>query len=211
MDSGFKECAVCRAKPGSPELCGPCQYNRKVIRGLTARIRLLERHCRRLGWMVAGMVVGMATLALLACGGDGMPMLDEDAKGCCRCIGPDCPDGGPGDAEVFADGGLPQASTCDPRLEQCAVGLTCRYDNIDDAGEPTGLCEIAGAAAAGAECQMLGDPDCGPQMDCFVVDIGLYQECRAMCSPSDPTPRCGELACIPQPHLGADFGHCEAP
>ena len=26
------------------------------------------------------------------------PYLDEDAKGCCRCIGPDCPDGGPEDA-----------------------------------------------------------------------------------------------------------------
>ena len=34
----FVECAVCRAKPGSPTLCDGCLYNRATINALKQRI-----------------------------------------------------------------------------------------------------------------------------------------------------------------------------
>jgi hypothetical protein len=33
----FMECDTCRAKPGSPTLCGGCLHNRRVIEALTGR------------------------------------------------------------------------------------------------------------------------------------------------------------------------------
>ena len=36
MNYEFKECDVCAAKPGSPELCWGCLHNRSVIENLTS-------------------------------------------------------------------------------------------------------------------------------------------------------------------------------
>lgn len=39
-DLNFKECAACKAKPGSPVLCASCQDNRAVINFLRNKINL---------------------------------------------------------------------------------------------------------------------------------------------------------------------------
>lgn len=42
----FRECPVCQAKPGTPELCESCLHNRDTIARLTARLDDREERLR---------------------------------------------------------------------------------------------------------------------------------------------------------------------
>ena len=46
IDSDYKECAACAAKPGSPPLCPACLHNRALVDALRRRIRNDERRHR---------------------------------------------------------------------------------------------------------------------------------------------------------------------
>lgn len=50
--------------------------------------------------ILLAVVVGLAVSFLSGCDEDDEPYIDPDSRGCCRCIGDDCPDGG-----VDDDGG----------------------------------------------------------------------------------------------------------
>ena len=74
----FKECASCRAKPGSPTLCESCLHNRTTINVLNDLVEnqtydlnlfanALEALYKRMDWTIMGLTGIIILYALISC------------------------------------------------------------------------------------------------------------------------------------------------
>lgn len=147
--------------------------------------------------------LAIAALALVAgCAGpapepgpDGGADAGADAAdgGACadQCLPPDAGDAG---------AGLPINAACEPTLDECAPGLTCRI-----ASAHVGTCRPIGTLAAGAICT--ASDQCGAAQACLPAEAPNRLRCQVVCAIARPLERCqaGET-CAPQ--WGADTGVC---
>lgn len=94
-----------------------------------------------------------------------------------ECVAPDA-----------GSSGLPLDADCDPLLDECAIGLTCRVINVSGAG----ICQTVGPLGVSEYCLDVGDAGCGYAMQCHGV-----AGCLVTCDPIAPGPRCvGNDVCV---------------
>lgn len=118
--------------------------------------------------------------------------VDPDAAA--AADGPACASG----CEVDASGWLPVNAACEPNLDQCAVGLTCRIRAAHD-----GLCRPVGPLAEGDVCTSVDE--CGANMACITARPGTLR-CQTVCEVAQSSPRCGTRGCAP--FWGTETGVC---
>lgn len=108
-----------------------------------------------------------------------------------QCLPPDAGDAG---------AGLPINAACEPTLDECASGLTCRL-----ASAHVGRCRPVGTLAPGALCT--ASDQCGAAQGCLPAEQPNRLRCQVVCAVARPLERCqlGET-CAPQ--WGADTGVC---
>ena len=108
------------------------------------------------------------------------------------------------DAEVDADAGLPIDSTCDPRREDCAAGLTCRI--YLPAGD--GRCRPVGTGVAGQLCNSFDQ--CPANAGCsYGADNRL--RCILACDTMEPLRRCTATQICSPVTVGSGVGLCWPP
>lgn len=108
---------------------------------------------------------------------------------------PAAPDAAPGD--------LPLNAMCDPVLEQCAGGLTCRVRHTNPV---YGLCLPVGSTPAGGDCTASGDDGCAADMAC--VPGGTGDVCMVVCATAAPADRCSASEVCSTGLWGPDVGVC---
>lgn len=126
-------------------------------------------------------------------GGGGDAGADAADGGACadQCLPPDAGDAG---------AGLPINAACEPTLDECAPGLTCRI-----ASAHVGTCRPIGTLAAGAICT--ASDQCGAAQACLPAEAPNRLRCQVVCAVARPLERCQAGAtCAPQ--WGADTGVC---
>ena len=156
--------------------------------------------------------LGILALALAACGQTDLS--DDDSvdappvtcDGACELDA--AQDGDAGDGGVCfgtcpavdaAGGTLPINAACEPLLDQCAPGLTCRIRDAHD-----GICRTAGALLEGQVCTSVDQ--CGPNLACLSAGAGVLR-CFLVCDVGAPALRCtSSQTCIR--YWGDDTGVC---
>jgi hypothetical protein len=159
----------------------------------------------------------LLALALAACGtADDIDFVDAPPGCVCdagtslcprnACTGDDAGADAPPDAvtclgtcSVDAGGTLPVNAPCEPTLDECMAGLTCRIRAAHD-----GICRATGALAEGAACTSVDQ--CGSNMACLPTTPGMMS-CMVVCDVAAPAVRCdaGQTCTV---FWGADTGVC---
>lgn len=155
-------------------------------RAIAATTDTAWAHLRRAAKILAfgGIVLAAALAVGCAAGSRGLAPdargLDAAADALADAAG-DVPIDASIDAAVDADG-LGLDADCDPTIDECAVGLTCRPD-----GKLRGHCRPVGTLPAGAPCQ--AESDCGYAMTWFSDQAGVAR-CAVICNTEAPQQRC---------------------
>lgn len=105
-------------------------------------------------------------------------------------------------AVIDAWAGAPHGQRCEPVIDQCAEGLTCRV-----LGDADGVCLPAGSLAEGDICTTTSD--CGEAMACHPAELGRWR-CVVVCHvPGLVGPqRCAETQ-ICQRYWSDNLGFCQ--
>ncbi len=186
-------------RPGDPPFDEPIAVNRRPthdtfgqrVRPPTNEIVLEEnpvaawsRLCREAKILAFGGVL-LAALTM-GCAASGAPVtpdagVQRDAADAAADAATDAPVDAAPDAVIDA-AGLGLDADCDPTLDQCAGGLTCR-----PASGLRGSCRPVGVLPAGAACQT--ESDCGYAMTWFSDQAGTAR-CAVICNTEAPLQRC---------------------
>lgn len=185
-------------RPGDPPFDDPIEMRGKPThdvhgRRLRAPTNEIQIACppadawRQLVREAKILAFGGVLVVVAACAGGGAPVTPDGSADAAIDAAADAAadartDAGMDAATDAAPGGLGLEADCDPTLDECEAGLTCRPD-----GKLRGNCRPVGTLPAGAACQAEGE--CGYAMTWFSDPVGVAR-CAVVCNTMAPQPRC---------------------